>query len=239
MKFVTLLALLFVSVNTWPLNVKADEPLRVLILSGCPTYKSEESLPPFQEWLEKNYHVKCTRLVREGNGFANLEKLDECDVLLVFFKRMNLEGEQLERFKKYVTSGKPVVGVRTASHAVQSWLDFDREVLGGNYHGHYNQGIECAVSRTEIGAKHPILNGVELSRVNDALYKNEGHAKDVTVLLEGDIPNQPDEALAWTREINGGRVFYTSLGAQDTFQLPDFRRMLANAIFWTAKRELK
>ena len=86
---------------------------------------------------------------------------------------------------------------------------------------------------------HPILNGVELSRVSDALYKNEGHAKDVTVLLEGDIPNQPDEALAWTREINGGRVFYTSLGAQDTFQLPDFRRMLANAIFWTAKREPK
>jgi type 1 glutamine amidotransferase len=239
MKFVTFLALLFASVNTWPLNAKADEPLRVLILSGCPTYKSEESLPPFQEWLEKNYNVKCTRLVREGNDFANLEKLDECDVLLVFFKRMNLEGEQLERFKKYVTGGKPVVGVRTASHAVQSWLDFDREVLGGNYHGHYDQGIECAVSRTEIGAKHPILNGVELSRVNDALYKNEGHAKDVTVLLEGDIPNQPDEALAWTREINGGRVFYTSLGAQDTFQLPDFRRMLANAIFWTAKRELK
>ena len=239
MKFVSFLALFFVSVSPWSLNAKADEPLRVLILSGCPTYKSEESLPPFQEWLEKNYHVKCTRLVREGNGFANLEKLDECDVLLVFFKRMNLEGEQLERFKKYVTSGKPVVGVRTASHAVQSWLDFDREVLGGNYHGHYDQGIECAVSRTEIGAKHPILNGVELSRVNDALYKNEGHAKDVTVLLEGDIPNQPDEALAWTREINGGRVFYTSLGAQDTFQLPDFRRMLANAIFWTAKRELK
>jgi type 1 glutamine amidotransferase len=33
-------------------------------------------------------------------------------------------------------------------------------------------------------------------------------------------------------------VFYTSLGAQPTFAEPNFRRMLANALFWTARREV-
>ena len=62
---------------------------------------------------------------------------------------------------------------------------------------------------------------------------------DIQVLLKGSIPDQPAEAVAWTREYKGGRVFYTSLGAQDTFQKPDFRRMLANALFWTARHEMQ
>lgn len=218
-------------------DASAEEPLRVLILSGCDTYKSEESLPPFQQWLEANYPAKCERLTRNGHEFPNLEKLDECDVLFVFFKRTELKGEQLERFKKCVTSGKPIVAVRTASHAVQTWLEFDRQILGGNYQGHYDQGIVCKVSPTEAAANHPVLAGVELTTVNDALYKNHGHASDITVLLTGAVPNQSPEPVAWTREVNGGRVFYTSLGALDTFELPAFRRMLANALFWTARRD--
>jgi len=31
-------------------------------------------------------------------------------------------------------------------------------------------------------------------------------------------------------------VFYTSLGAQSDFANPAFRRLLANALFWTAGR---
>ncbi|MFN8708175.1 MAG: hypothetical protein ACK50J_15970, partial [Planctomyces sp.] len=42
-------------------------PLRVCLLSGCKTYASEESLPPFQEWLESNWNVECRRLVRAAD----------------------------------------------------------------------------------------------------------------------------------------------------------------------------
>src|SRR5260221_2739880 len=103
-------------------------PLTVCILSGSDTYQSEESLPPFQEFLERNYNIRCTRIVKQAvDDLPGLEHLDDCDVALVFIKRMKLEGEQLERFKKYTLSGRPIVGVRTASHAVQTWLEFDRE----------------------------------------------------------------------------------------------------------------
>ena len=212
-------------------------PLKVCILSGCDTYDSETSLPPFQDFLEQNYNVECQRLVRKAeNDLPGLEQIDDCDVLFVFIKRMELSGEQLAHFKKYATSGRPIVAVRTASHAVQTWLEFDRLVLGGNYQNHHPVGITTTVLVEPAAAKHPILAGVELSQVGDSLYKNGGHATDIEILLTGTIEGQPAEPLAWTRDYQGGRVFYTSLGAQETFELPAFRRMLANALFWTANR---
>lgn len=234
----------WVLISLAPAVASAEEtgkPLKVCILSGCNTYNSEESLPPFQKYVEKNYNVRCTRVVRRtDDDLPGLEKLDDCDVALVFIKRMNLSGDQLERFKKFVTSGKPIVAVRTASHAVQTWLEFDRSVLGGNYQSHHPVGPQTKVETASVDArKHPVLNSVDLTTVGDALYKNKGHAKDIAVLLNGTIPGQPTEPIAWTRVHNGGRVFYTSLGAQDTFKNENFRRMLANALFWTAKRNVE
>ena len=98
------------------------KPLKVCILSGCAEYKTEQSLPPFQKYLEENFNVTCKWAVRKANDdLSGLEQLDDADVAFVYIKRMQLAGEQLERFKKYATSGRPIVGVRTASHAVQTW----------------------------------------------------------------------------------------------------------------------
>lgn len=215
----------------------SDEPLRVCILSGCKTYKSEQSLPPFEKWLEENYHVRCTHLARKGDDdLPGLEALDRCDVALIFFKRMNLRDEQLKRFQDYVLSGRPIVAVRTASHAVQTWLEFDAKVLGGNYQGHGHRGIATQIEVLPAGKQHPVLAGVKLTTAPGPLYRNAGHAQDIEILMTGAAAGHT-EPIAWTRELQGGRIFYTSLGNVETFEQPDFRRMLANALFWTARRE--
>lgn len=212
--------------------------LKVCVLSGCNTYHSDKSLPLFIKWLEASYNVRVTLVERKADDdLPGLAALDNCDVAFVFIKRMKLKGDQLERFKKYATGGKPIVAVRTASHAVQTWLEFDKEVLGGNYKSHHPVGPVTKITATPAAKSHPIFGGVELTAANDSLYKNAGHSADIQVLLEGTIPDQPTEPLAWTRDYKGGRIFYTSLGAEDTFELPAFRRMLANALFWTARRE--
>ena len=214
----------------------AEEPLRVCLLSGCPTYNSEKSLGDFQPYLEKNFPIVCSRATRVAdNDLPGLENLETCDVALVFFKRMKLEGEQLAQFQKYVTSGRPIVAVRTASHAVQTWLEFDKTILGGNYDGHYDK-TETEIKLADGGTGHPILAGVTLSAAPGPLYKNSSHADDITVLLTGSIPGHT-EPLAWTREHQGGRIFYTSLGNPETFEDEQFRRMLVNALYWTARRD--
>jgi type 1 glutamine amidotransferase len=56
------------------------------------------------------------------------------------------------------------------------------------------------------------------------------------VLLTGRAEGiaQP-EPVAWTRTgPGGGRVFYTSLGHPGDFEVPAFRALLRNAIYWTA-----
>ena len=78
---------------------------------------------------------------------------------MVFTRRLNVDGEELERFKAYCSEGRPIVGVRTASHAFQNWLAFDPVVLGGNYQMHWAHGPRARV-RFEPGSEgHPTLGG--------------------------------------------------------------------------------
>jgi type 1 glutamine amidotransferase len=55
--------------------------------------------------------------------------------------------------------------------------------------------------------------------------------------MNGSIPKNT-EPIAWVREFKGGRVFYTSLGHPEDFKNDNFVRMLKNAIYWTANREV-
>lgn len=222
-----------------PARAADAKPLKVCLVSGSLEYKSAETLPEFQRFLEANYGVQCTRAFLIGKDLEHLpglENLDDCDVMLLFTKRLKLSGEELERIRTYCLSGKPIVGVRTASHAIQTWLDLDKEVLGGNYKGHYGNDVATDVKLVDAAKGHPILAGVEPFRSVGSLYKNQGLAEDTHVLLTGTSP-EATEPIAWTRNYKGGRIFYTSLGHPQDFQEPSFQRMLVNALFWAAQRE--
>jgi putative heme-binding domain-containing protein len=212
--------------------------LKVLLISGSLEYKSDDSLAAFQKHLEANYAVECLRAFRKTDeDVPGLEQLDHCDVAVFFTRRLKIDGKQLEMVKKYATSGKPIVAIRTASHGFQNWLAMDKEVLGGDYQNHYGHDQKTSLKLTEAGEKHPVLSGVKPFPATGGLYKNPNVAKDVTVLMMGSIPDHT-EPVTWVREYKGGRVFYTSLGHPDDFKDPNFVRMLTNAVFWTAKREV-
>jgi type 1 glutamine amidotransferase len=85
---------------------------------------------------------------------------------------------------------------------------------------------------------HPILAGVKPFTTAYSLYKNTGAAADIELVATGVIPGHT-EPLAWARVQNSGRVFYTSLGGPDDFKNESFRRLVVNAIFWTAKRNVE
>jgi type 1 glutamine amidotransferase len=213
-----------------------EKPLRVCLISGSLEYKSDESLASFQKYLEENFPVKCSRAFRKADDdLPGLECLDDCDVALFFTRRLTIDGKQLDRIKKYCEAGKPIVAVRTASHGFQNWLAMDKEVLGGNYKGHYGEDLAVKVAFADKAKTHPVLAGVKGLPSAGSLYKNTGLAGDVEVLLTGCVSDH-SEPVAWTREHKGGRVFYTSLRHPKDFEDENFRRMLANALFWTAKK---
>ena len=215
-------------------------PLKVCMLSGSAEYKSDESLGEFKPWLEANYNVACTLLFGKDSSASmpGIEALDASDLMFVFMRRIKLAPDPLAHVKKHCQAGKPVVGLRTASHGFQTWLEFDKEVLGGSYNGHYGTGPITEVKFAEKAKGHAILAGVKPFTSAYSLYKNTGAAADIELLATGVIPGHT-EPLAWTRVRNGGRVFYTSLGGPDDFRNENFRRLVVNAIFWTAKRSVE
>jgi putative membrane-bound dehydrogenase-like protein len=215
---------------------KAKAPLKVCLVSGSLEYQSDESLCAFQKQLEEHYQIQCSRAFRKADDdLPGLENLDRCDVIVLFTRRLTISGEQLERIKRYCKAGKPIVAIRTASHAFQNWLALDKEVLGGNYGNHYGAGPRTQIEMVEKARKHPILAGFEPFHSVGSLYRNTGLAKDTEVLLNGSISGHT-EPIAWTRMHNGGRVFYTSLGHPEDFKNESFIRLLVNALFWTTRQ---
>jgi type 1 glutamine amidotransferase/nicotinamidase-related amidase len=208
-------------------------------------YDAKTTMPEFaSEELEKRFGWKPVILQSDSKtDLPDTEAIEKADLLVVFMRRREIPENQLNRFKAYFEAGKPVVGVRTASHAFQNWLEFDHAVLGGNYTNHYGNPPDVTVRPSSGGlVASPLLRGVVAEggswRSHSTLYRNTPLAPTATPLLAGKWDEKPEEPVAWTNTHNGGRVFYTSLGTPDDFKDPHFRRLLLNGILWALDKPI-
>jgi type 1 glutamine amidotransferase/nicotinamidase-related amidase len=235
-----------------PFRFENDKRPRLVFVIAEDEYQTERTLPRFaREHLGKHFSVEFVFGSETDRhdvpGVA--EALDHADTLFVSVRRRVLPPEQMEAVRRFVQSGKPVLGIRTASHAFSlrsedppegrvAWETFDADVYGGNYTNHYGNGPDVTVQAASGAEDHPILAGVELKDLSSrgSLYKVSPLAKTSRPLLIGSIPGQPEEPVAWTnKRQTGGRTFYTSLGHPEDFEQPEFRRLLRNAVYWAAE----
>jgi nicotinamidase-related amidase/type 1 glutamine amidotransferase len=231
-----------------PFRFKDDSRPTVAFVIGDDEYRTEASLPAFaSKHLIANYRAEFI-LDQEGarDNLAGISLLDDADLVFISARRRVLPKDQVDALRRFVDSGKPVIGIRTASHAFapkagakvsegrDAWIGFDAEVLGGHYTNHHGTGSKVAVTLAP-GVSHPILEGVEPSKLvgHGTLYKVSPLAKTATPLLIGTIPGKDAEPVAWVNAPTfGHKVFYTSLGQIDDFQEEAFNRLLKNAVGW-------
>jgi type 1 glutamine amidotransferase len=118
----------------------------------------------------------------------------------------------------------------------------DGDVFGGSYAGH-GKGEMVEVRFHERHRRHPILDGVRPWTRRGKLYRNSKNRDDAILLLTGTgLASRKTEPVAWARVYDSkrnARAFYTSMGFPHDFQNDNFRRMLANAIHWTAHRSVR
>lgn len=227
-----------------------DRRPRLVIVSAEDEYQTETTLPKFvKEKLADDYRV--TILFANPNNqydIPGLAALDSADGLLVSIRRRPLPKEQLDRFRNFVAAGKPVIGIRTASHAfclrnqsppegLADWPEFDQQVFGGNYTNHHGNELKAVAWIPNDRILHPILQGISLEEFSTggSLYKVSPLANTTTPLLFGKLVDMPEqqEPVAWVNQrADGGRSFYTSLGHVADFQTPQFQQLLSNAIQW-------
>jgi type 1 glutamine amidotransferase len=162
----------------------------VVLISGDEEYRSEEALPQLGKILAKHHGFKCTVLfaIDPANGTINpnvnnnipgLEYLKSADLMVIFTRFRNLPDEQMKYVADYIDAGKPVVGMRTATHAFNNGASkvyakyawgskhdweggFGRYVLGETWVNHHGaHGTQATRGIIAPGAKdHPILRGI-------------------------------------------------------------------------------
>lgn len=161
----------------------------VVLIAADQEYRSEEAIPQLARILSRRHGFDCTVLFAidptDGtinptvNNIPGLEKLKNADLLVLFARFMDLPDEQMRHVVDYVESGRPVVALRTSTHAFQlssktygkySWKStepgyeggFGRQVLGETWvahHGsHGKEGTRGVVAPGQEG--HPILRGI-------------------------------------------------------------------------------
>lgn len=234
-----------------PLAARAAEP-RIGIMIGEDEYHTWETLPEFAKADLEPLGYRVT-LIRDDaadkNNFPGLiDALRDADLLFLSVRRRTPPIVQLDAVRAYLASGRPLVGIRTACHAfllpgarptdprLEDWPEFGPEVIGCHYTKHFGDVLIAAVAITPGAQNHPILRGVSAAALaaNDSPYAVSPLAKDAVPLLVAAIPGHSPEPIAWTHAYgaNRARIFYTSLGAPEDFQNPNFRRLLVNAVAW-------
>jgi len=231
-----------------------DRRPRVVFISAESEYGAADTLPGFAHELKTKYGLYCEilqgstdRNSKERDYISGMEALTNADSAVLFVRRRAFPAEQMKYFRHYLERGKPLVALRTASHAFDTrgnapeghveWRTFDPEVLGGNYHGHYGSGRITTVTVAPGAENHLILAGVKLPFTSSgSLYETMPLHKRTMPLLIGTIPDKEPEPLAWTNVYKKSRIFYTSLGHKDDFDNPEFRKLLVNAVFWAMNK---
>jgi hypothetical protein len=160
----------------------------IVLISGDEEYRSEEAMAQLGKILARHHGFRCTVLFAvDDDGTINpvrndhipgLEALESADLMVIFTRFRNLPDDQMKYIVDYVDSGKPIIGLRTATHAFQlpddhtyahySWANrdwdggFGRQVLGEtwvNHHGHH--GVEATRGVIAPGMHdHPIVRGI-------------------------------------------------------------------------------
>jgi type 1 glutamine amidotransferase len=243
-------------------NSQAAKSAHIVFVTGDHEYSSEETMPIIAAELEKHYGMRTTVLKAHPDENAEenipgLEALEKADLAVLYLRWRRLPKDQVEHIRKYLDAGKPVVAFRTTTHAfnypkgheLEKWNAFASDYLGGppgwgGGHYHYGHKSSTDVSIIEAATKDPILTGVDRSfHVRSWLYHVSPNyppagASGATRLLTGravdsERKDPVENPVAWTlKNPAGGRVFMTTLGHPEDFQVEAFQRLVINAIHW-------
>jgi hypothetical protein len=162
----------------------------IVLVSGDEEYRSEEALPQLAKILALRHGFKCTVLFaidrtdgtinpNQNDNIPGLEALTDADLLILFTRFRNLPDDQMRHIVTYVEAGRPLIGMRTATHAFAvkegstfsryGWQNkeweggFGREVLGEtwiNHHGQHGKQSTRGIISPDM-KDHPILRGIK------------------------------------------------------------------------------
>jgi hypothetical protein len=200
-KAAALLALLGLGARTaddpWVVYEGGEGPGKgkhVVFVTGDDEYRSEEGMPQMARILARRHGFRSTVLfaIDKNTGeikpdaqdnIPGLEALQKADLLVLFLRFRKLPDDQMKHLADYFESGRPIVALRTSTHAFNfgknstsaykklSWDNKDPEYAGGfgkqvlgetwvAHHGAHGKESTRGVI-AEAAKDHPVVRGCE------------------------------------------------------------------------------
>ena len=163
----------------------------IVFVTGDDEYRSEEGMPQLAKILAIHHGFKCTVLFaidpKDGTikpdhqtNIPGTHLLNDADMMVLFTRFRHLPDEQMKPIVDFANSGKPMMGLRTATHAFNyknqdsqyakyHWRSkdpaggFGQLVFGDtwvSHHGDHKKESTRGVINDEH-ADHPIVQGCE------------------------------------------------------------------------------
>ncbi len=257
-----------------------DSAKHIVLISGDEEYRTEESMPMLGKILSQKHGFKCTILFSFGpdgadyidsnnqSGIRGWEALASADLMIIGTRFRRPSAEDAVHITNFLNAGKPVIGIRTATHSFTGagdfggikYGEFGRKILGeqwvSHHGGHKRQGAHSVVE--DASAKHPVLNGVNEIFAPSDVYEVK-HLTDadqilmraaVTETLHPDSEaidgekNDPMQAFVWLHTYttpdgkDKGHSLCTTSGASVDLVSEDLRRLIVNGAYHLTGREV-
>jgi hypothetical protein len=195
---------------TYPPKPGPGNGRHIVLLTGDEEYRSEEGLPMLGKILSQRHGFKCTVLFsldpdgtinpKASKSLSNPQALDSADAIVMLLRFRAWPDETMSRFEKYLKAGKPIVALRTSTHAFngfpkgspwESWNynnqgGFGKRVLGETWLTHWGRHkVEATRGVIEASQKNnALLRGVTDIFGDTDVYEAYP-PPDATILVRG------------------------------------------------------
>ncbi len=252
---------------------------QIVLVAGDEEYRTEETMPMLGKILSQKHGFRCTVVFSHSadgsyidpnnqQGLRGLKALDDADLMIIGTRFRQPSEVEAGHLTKFINAGKPIIGIRTSTHAFNGngkfggkipFGQFGRQILGEqwvSHHGkHKSQGARGVIEPGKAG--HPILNSVTDVFAPSDVYGVTHLTDEDEILMRGAVTetldpssenilgdkNNPMQPLAWLhryRAPNGatGSSFCTTAGASVDFVSEDLRRLIVNASYHLTGRDV-
>ena len=202
----------------YPGGQGAGQGKHIVFVTGDDEYRSEEAMPMLAKILTVRHGFHCTVLfpIDPGagtikpdyqNNIPGVKALDTADMMVIFARHRELPDEQMKHIVDFTNSGKPILGLRTSTHAFNyaknkkspyvrysfnstEWPGgFGQQVLGDtwiSHHGRHRHESTRGVVNPKY-SDHPILKGVTDIWGPTDVYGVKNLPKEAAVLVHGQV----------------------------------------------------
>jgi type 1 glutamine amidotransferase len=218
-----------------------SKPIRILVITGGHDYKKEQ----FNQMLS-SLGPSITYQIAELPGAYDLflpENRNKYDVLVFYHMWQKITDEQAKVFAECIRKGKPVVALHHSICAYDDWPEY-WNIIGGKYFHKVTtfKGKEFQPSsyihdlhfNVKVASpKHPVIKGVNDFEIFDETYKGYYVEDKVIPLLTTDEPSSTP-VIGWAKKYGKARIVVLQSGHDvPTFENPNFRKLLKQAVEWT------